>query len=102
MSKLPVARTKVEFAGQVRPDTASAPKLRIIVLGFPCFGGRPEEAHILRQRPDLLSVAVGASFPSIDNPAPLLGGAETCHGHRCRLFDFTFQLIPRNDRKNKK
>src|SRR5712692_5700248 len=102
MSELPVARTKVEFARQIRPDAACAPKLRVIIFGLPWFGRRAETAHIRRERPDLLRMTVGASFASIDNSAPLFGGGERCHGDWSHLFDFVFQFFSRNNRKNKK
>src|SRR5229473_8171181 len=81
MGELPVAGTNVEFARQIRPDAARAPKLRVIIFGFPCLGGRAEAAHIRRERADLLRVTVGASFASIDNSASLFGGGECWHGH---------------------
>src|SRR6202045_1258353 len=102
MSELPVAGMKVEFARQIRPDAASAPKLWVIIFGLPRFGRRAETAHIRRERPDLLRMTVGAAFASIDNSAPLFGGGERCHGHWSHLLDFIFQFFSRDNRKNEK
>jgi len=102
MSELPVAGMKVEFARQIRPDAARSPKLRVIILGFPCFGRGTEAAHIRRDVPDLLSVTVGASLASINDSAPLLGGGERWHGDWSYPLDFIFQFFSRKDRQNKK
>src|SRR6266404_7182162 len=102
MSELPVAGMKVEFARQIRPDAARPPKLRVIIFGLPCLGGRAKTAHIRREKPDLLCVTVGASFASVDNSAPLFGGSERCHCDRSHLADLIFQFFSRNNRQNKK
>ena len=102
MSELPVAGMKVEFARQIRPDAARAPKLRVIILGLPCLGGRTETAHIRRERPDLLRVTVSAPFASINDSAPLFGRGKRWHSDGSHPLDFICQLFSRKDRKNKK
>src|ERR1700682_785479 len=88
MSELPVAGMQVEFARQIRPDAARAPKLRVVILGLPCLGGRAEAAHIRGERPDLLRVTISAPFASVDNSAPLFGRGKRCHRDRSYPLDF--------------
>src|SRR5258708_8823121 len=102
MSELPVAGMKVEFARQIGPDAARAPKLRVIILGLPCLGGRAEAAHVRRKRPNLLRVTVGASFAPVNDSASLFGRGEHWHGDGSRALDFICQFLSRKDVKNKK
>ena len=102
VGELPVAGTNVEFARQIRPDAARAPKVRVIILGLPWLGGRTEAAHIRRERPDLLRVTVGASFAPINDSAPLFGRGERCHRDGSYPLDFICQFFSWEDRKNKK
>src|SRR6266404_944755 len=102
MSELPVAGMKVEFARQIGPDAARAPKLRVIILGLPCLGGRAEAAHVRRKRPNLLRVTVGASFAPVNDSASLFGRGEHWHGDGSRALDFICQFLSRKDGKNKK
>src|SRR5258708_33984085 len=76
MSELPVAGTNVELARQIRPDAASAPQLRVLILGLPGFGWRAKAAHVVGEKPDLLRVTVSAPFAPIDDSAPLFCGGE--------------------------
>jgi hypothetical protein len=101
MSELPVAGTNVELAREIRPDAASAPQLRVIILGLPGFGWRAKAAHVVGERSDLLRVTVSAPFASIDDSAPLFGGGERRHGDRSHLLNALLQLLAWKDREHK-
>src|SRR5258708_13029740 len=102
MGELPVAGTNVEFARQIWPDAARAPKLRVIIFGFPGLGGRAEAAHIGGERADLLRVTVGASFASINDSASLFGRGERCHRDGSHPLDFISHSFSTNEPKETK